>query len=99
MTIDELRAKLNRYTETPESMHRLVLGLELATTLIAVAPALFDIAEAAEYARQMVESLPSGIDEEADESNPCPEDATAHVGGIIHRRLAAALARLADAKA
>ena len=50
MTIEELRAKLNRYTETPESMHRLVLGLELATTLIAVAPALFDIAEAARFA-------------------------------------------------
>ncbi len=50
MTIDELRAKLNRYTETPESMHRLVLGLELSTTLIAVAPALFDIAEAARFA-------------------------------------------------
>lgn len=31
----------------------------------------------------MVQDLPSGIDEDADPEDTSPEDATAHIGGLI----------------
>ena len=33
--------------------------------------------------RNLIKQLPSGIDEEADPENESPEDAVAHIGGLI----------------
>lgn len=38
--------------------------------------------------------LPSGIDEDADEYNQSPVDATAHIGGLAVKEIREALARL-----
>lgn len=55
--------------------------------LIAAAPYLLD---AIDYALHMLLSLPSGIDEDADENDTSPDDMVAHVGGLIFRKLQAA---------
>ena len=52
--------------------------------LIAASPTMLD---AIDYALHMLLSLPSGIDEDADEHDTSPDDMVAHVGGLIFRRL------------
>ena len=39
----------------------------------------------------MIEDLPSGIDRDADGENPSPEDAAAHIGGLIWQIATAAI--------
>ncbi len=40
---------------------------------------------------QMIQNLPSGIDEEADPNETSPEDAAAHLGGLIFQKVQRAL--------
>lgn len=35
----------------------------------------------------MLEQLPSGIDLNADINNQCPEDSSAHIGGLIYQEI------------
>lgn len=48
--------------------------------------------EALAYVRDMIQQLPQGIEEEADEENTDPEDAVQHIGGLIYRCACRALA-------
>ena len=48
--------------------------------------------EAFEDVRDTLHDLPGGIDEEADPENCSPEDAVAHLGGLMVQRIDAALA-------
>lgn len=48
--------------------------------------ALLDIGE-------MIQDLPGGVDEDADEENRSPEDMVAHIGGLILQRVRVALRR------
>jgi hypothetical protein len=48
---------------------------------------------ALEYVEEMIQQLPSGVDEEAREDDPSPEDSAAHIGGLILRRVRAELHR------
>lgn len=41
----------------------------------------------------LIEQLPSGIDPEADGNDPSPDDAAAHIGGIIWQIATAAIAK------
>lgn len=49
------------------------------------------LAEACEYASELIGQLPS-IDIDAREDDPSPEDTSAHIGGLIIRRLESAIA-------
>ncbi len=48
--------------------------------------------------REMLENLPPGIDYDADEDNPSPDDMTAHIAGLIYQKIDAttAIARAAQ---
>lgn len=46
---------------------------------------------ALEYVEAMIQQLPSGVDEEARDDDPSPEDMAAHIGGLILRRVREAL--------
>lgn len=46
---------------------------------------------ALQYTNRMIQQLPSGIDCEADEDDPSPEDASAHIGGLIFQKVGMAL--------
>lgn len=48
--------------------------------------------------RDMIFNLPSGVDENASEDDRSPQDASAHVGGLIVQRINAALAPYAPAE-
>ncbi len=50
------------------------------------------MAEALEYVEEMIQQIPGGVDEEAREDDTCPEDAGAHLGGLILRCVRTALA-------
>lgn len=50
--------------------------------------------KAIDYAFHYIQQLPSGCDEEADEEDTSPCDMTAHIGGLILRRLEKALDEL-----
>lgn len=55
-------------------------------------------AEAAiEDAIRLLWQLPSGIDIEADENDLSPDDASAHIAGLVMRRLEDALEELRNA--
>lgn len=43
--------------------------------------------------KEYIEQLPSGIDEEADPNDPSPDDASAHIGGLIWQEITAVLER------
>ena len=58
--------------------------IEANALLIAASPTMLD---AIDYALHMLLSLPSGIDEDADENDTSPEDMVAHIGGLISRKL------------
>ena len=47
-----------------------------------------------EAIRELVEQLPGGIDEEADEDDTSPEDMVAHIGGVVWQRLNRLLVRV-----
>lgn len=52
-----------------------------------------DLLAALQSISEMVEDLPSGIDYEADGDNPSPDDAAAHLGGLIWQVATAAIAK------
>jgi hypothetical protein len=56
------------------------------------------VVEALEEVDGMLDGLPSGVDEEADFANCSPDDATAHLGGLIRQHLRAALAAVKEGK-
>lgn len=53
--------------------------------------------EEIEDAIRLLWQLPSGIDVEADESDLSPDDASAHIAGLVLRRLEDALEELRNA--
>lgn len=53
-----------------------------------------ELREALECIQHMIQQLPSGIDYQADENDTSPEDAAAHIGGLIYRRTLAAIVAL-----
>lgn len=40
-----------------------------------------------EYIEAMLLALPMGIDEDADENNTSPDDAVAHIGGLMWKKI------------
>jgi hypothetical protein len=52
--------------------------------------------EILEWVRDVICGLPGGIDEEANPDNPSPEDAVAHLGGLIWQKVAKVLNDIAE---
>jgi hypothetical protein len=57
-----------------------------------------DLLTAMQSVSEMIQDLPSGIDYEANGDNPCPEDAAAHIGGLIWQITTAAIKKATTAK-
>ena len=46
-----------------------------------------DVENVLEYVEDMIQKLPSGVDEVADEDNISPQDMFAHIGGLIWQKI------------
>lgn len=57
-----------------------------------------ELIEVLEYVKEMIQQLPSGIDENADPNELSPQDATAHVGGLIWQRIQIVLKKISKVK-
>jgi hypothetical protein len=57
-----------------------------------------ELLKALAYVHDLIQQIPGGIDEDADEANLSPEDAAQHIGGLIWKRVSAVLTRAEGAE-